>query len=171
MKTPLFFTRGIIHFPVVAAGALLAGVALSVQAQEQSPPAPSENESKQTEGAAAALPPELQFEPQEPTWDADPDPKSNEAIKRAVNLAFVTEPLAYATSPQIAVQDQVVTLTGLVASEEAKQAAERAARSVPEVEDVQNQIEVRPPATNTAANTTPAQPEGQPAEGGQAPAE
>ncbi len=66
---------------------------------------------------------------------------SDEKVQKEVNTALT----AVNTNVNASVKDRVVTLTGVVESEESKMAAETAVRSVKDVKSVMNNIEVKAP--------------------------
>lgn len=71
-------------------------------------------------------------------------PKSDKEIARAIEDAFLYDPRVMAFNPEVAVENGVVTLRGIVDNLEAKGAAERDARNTRGVWMVKNLIKVRP---------------------------
>jgi osmotically-inducible protein OsmY len=75
---------------------------------------------------------------------APPDSRSDEAIKKAVEDAFLYDPRVFSFNPNVEADNGVVTLTGEVEDLAAKRAAEDDARNTVGVWSVENYLRVRP---------------------------
>lgn len=70
--------------------------------------------------------------------------RSDAEIKEGIKMAFLYDPRVVSFQPEIAVQDGVVTLRGVVDNVKAKRAAEADVRNVAGVLNVRNRLKVRP---------------------------
>lgn len=69
---------------------------------------------------------------------------NDEAIKKAVEDAFVADPRVFSFNPEVEVNNGIVTLTGVVDNIKAKNAAEQDAKNTLGVFSVRNYLKVRP---------------------------
>lgn len=70
--------------------------------------------------------------------------KTDAAVKKAVEDAFLYDPRVYSFNPEVSVENGVVTLSGVVDNLKAKRAATRDAKNVVGVYRVKNFMKVRP---------------------------
>jgi hypothetical protein len=79
--------------------------------------------------------------------------RSDERIKEDVSHRLTQHGNLNASDIEVNVKDGVVTLTGTVDSHQAKRMAEKTTDTVPGVKDVQNQLTIQQPCSNSSRNS------------------
>jgi hypothetical protein len=79
--------------------------------------------------------------------------RSDERIKEDVSHRLTQHGNLNASDIEVNVKDGVVTLTGTVDSRQAKRMAEKTTDTVPGVKDVQNQLTIQQPCSNSSRNS------------------